>query len=265
MKVLLIGDVVGRQGRKAVQEVVPQLRQEFGCSFCIANGENMAGGMGLNESSCVELMNHGVDAITSGDHVWDQREFISQIAALSFVLRPANLPAGQPGRGHSLFKLPNCAPICVVNLLGQIFMRLPADNPFVVVNRILDEVQAETKSIFVDIHAEATSEKIALGRFLDGRVTAVFGTHTHVPTADETVLPGGTAYLTDLGMAGAAESVLGRAVEPVVQRFSTGLPARFDVADGEMLVSGAIVTFDPETGRASEITRVARRVRPRPR
>ncbi len=258
MKILLIGDIVGKQARKAVQDLAPKLRKEFNSGFCIANGENMAGGAGLSETGCLELKNRGVDVITSGDHVWDQKDFVTQITRLPFVLRPANLYQGQPGRGYGIFNIPIGGKICVINLMGRIFMKLEADCPFQAVDRILEEVQSQTKIIFVDMHAEATSESVAMGRHLDGRVTAVFGTHTHVPTADEQLYPGGAAYISDIGMVGGAESILGRAIEPVLCRFSTGLPARFNVVNDNIVVHGAVVEFDPESGRATHIERFAR-------
>ncbi len=258
MRVLIIGDIVGKFGRKAVQNLAASLRKEFNCCFCIANGENMTGGAGLSENGCLELKNRGVDVVTSGDHVWDQKDFIYQIKSLPFVLRPANLGEGQPGRGYGIFNVPIGGSICVINLLGQVFMRITADNPFRAVDRILDEVRHQTNVIFVDIHAEATSEKIAMGRYLEGRVTGVFGTHTHVPTADGKILPGGTAYVTDIGMVGGADSVLGRAIDPVLRRFSTGLPARFKVVDENIEVNGVVIEYDSQTGKALSIERFTR-------
>lgn len=257
MRVLLIGDIVGRDGRRAVKALVPELRREYGCCFCIANAENSAGGAGLR-AGCVTDIAEAVDVVTAGDHVWDQRDFLHEIRSLSNVVRPANVCPEQPGRGYQLVNIPIGGQICVITVLGRIFMNNMAQCPFAAVDRILKEVAGRTRTIFVDIHAEATSEKIAMGRYLDGRVTAVFGTHTHVQTADEQIFPGGTAHITDIGMVGAEESVLGREVAPVVHRFRTGMPARFKVAGGPMVLNGAVVTFDGETGRATAIERVRR-------
>lgn len=258
MRILLVGDIVGKGGRKAVRQLVPQLRRELQCSFCIANGENCAGGAGLTEKGVLELKDSGVDVVTSGDHVWDQRDFVGQIAGLPFALRPANVYKGQPGRGFNIFPIPIGGNICVINLMGRVFLKAQSDCPFVEADRILAQVESRTKTIFVDFHAEATSEKIAMGRFLDGRVTAVWGTHTHVQTADERVLPKGTAFLCDLGMVGARESILGRDINAVVTKFSTGMPSRFKVVETGIEFNGAVVDFDPETGLATGIERVVR-------
>lgn len=258
MKVMLIGDIVGKSGLRAVQELVPRLRQEFHCCFCIANGENMAGGAGLSGKGCHELKRRGVDVITGGDHMWDNKDFIREIQGFPYVLRPLNLMEGQPGKGAEVYTIPIGGSIAVVSLLGQVFMKVNCDNPFSAIERILDDLRKQTTTIFVDIHGEATSEKVAMGRYLDGRVTAVFGTHTHVPTADEKVLPNGTAYMTDLGMVGGEESILGRAVEPVVSFFSTGLPSRFNVVKDDVELNGAVVEYDQNTGCAISIERFRR-------
>jgi 2',3'-cyclic-nucleotide 2'-phosphodiesterase len=258
MKILLIGDVVGRGGREAVRKLVPELRREFGVSYCIANGENMAGGAGLTEKTCNELRDGGVDVVTSCDHVFDQQEFVEQIKRLPWALRPANLPASQPGRGYALYPLPIGGEILVINLMARVFMKTMADCPFVAADRILAEMAGRTNIIFVDFHGEATSEKIALGRYLDGRVTAVFGTHTHVQTADEQVFANGTAYLSDLGMVGARDSILGRDINAVIKRFATGMHARFTVVETGVTLHGAVVEFDRQTGRATGITRLQR-------
>ena len=258
MKALLIGDVVGKGGRDAVRALAPALRREFNCAFCIANAENCAGGAGLTEKAVLELMAGGVDVLTTGDHVWDQREFVTQIKHLPFVLRPANLPACQPGVGYGVFPIPLGGEAIVINLLLRVFMKMSSDCPFAAVDRILAEVGKRTPIVFVDVHGEATSEKIAMGRYLDGRATAVFGTHTHVETADEQVFPKGTAYITDVGMVGARESILGREIGAVLTKFTTGMHARFTVVEHGVTLHGAVVEFDRETGRASAITRVAR-------
>jgi len=257
MKLLFIGDIVGKGGREAVATLVPELRRELGCDFCVANAENAAGGGGLTRRCLADLDSAGVDVFTSGDHVWDQREFVGEIAQIANVLRPANVYPGQPGRGYGLFPAPGDLTVGVLCLLGRTFMNGLTDCPFQAADRIVAELQRVTPFIVVDIHAEATSEKIALGRFLDGRVSAVLGTHTHVPTADECVFPGGTAFQCDVGMVGSRESVLGRDLAPVLQRFSTGMPARFTVADHHTRLHATVVTLN-EHGRATAVERVVR-------
>ena len=258
MKILLIGDIVGKGGRRAVRQLVPEIREEYGCCFCIANGENAAGGSGLTSRCVEELKRTGVDVITSGDHIWSQKDFVKDIGNFPYVLRPANFNSLQPGKGFDCFESP-IGLICVVNLIGRVFIAHHVDNPFTVVDRILNEVQGHSKYIFVDFHGEATSEKIAMGRFLDGRVTAVFGTHTHVQTADERIFPKGTAFISDVGMVGGHESVIGRDIQGVINSFYTGMPSRFKVVEKDIMLNGAVVEVDPDTGNAKKITRVTRR------
>ena len=259
MKILMVGDIVGKGGRRAVNGLVPKLRAEFDCAFCVANGENMAGGSGLNQKCVGEISNCGVDVITTGDHVWDQREFVPGIAECFRVLRPANLPPMQPGRGWAVFKATDGSEVAVINLLGRVFMGgASTDCPFRTADAVLREIGGRTKLIIVDMHAEATSEKIAMARYLDGRVTAVLGTHTHVATADEQVLPGGTGLQCDVGMVGARESILGRAVEPVLKKFTTGMPAQFTVVDTGVRLHATVIEANPATGRAISLQRVAR-------
>ena len=256
MRVLFIGDIVGKGGRRAVRELTPVLREQHDVSFCIANGENMAGGGGMTRR-CVEgLRDSGVDVITGGDHMWDQPSWSGDIALYSHVLRPANLSPSQPGRGYGVFPLPDGGEIAVMCLLGRTFMNSLAQCPFQAAEAVLEEVSSRTPNVFVDFHAEATSETVAMGRHLDGRVTAVIGTHTHIPTADECVLPGGTAFQCDAGMVGSRESILGRAIEPVLHRFTTGMPARFKVVERAIRLQGTVVDVDPSTGRSLGITRV---------
>lgn len=258
MKILVIGDIVGRGGREAVAGLVPELRAEYGCSFCVANGENMAGGGGLTRKCLSELENCGVDVITTGDHVWDQKEFVEQVAGFPNVLRPANLPAQQPGRGYGIFTAADGVKVVVMSLLGRVFMPVYPNCPFAAAASILAETAAQARVVVVDMHAEATSEKTAMARFLDGRASAVIGTHTHVATADEQVLPGGTAFQCDVGMVGARESILGRAVEPVVRRFVTGMPGHFTVVETGIRLHAVVIEVDPVTGRARGIQRVSR-------
>ncbi|MBN2449129.1 MAG: YmdB family metallophosphoesterase [Lentisphaeria bacterium] len=257
MKILFVGDIVGQGGRRTVAEFVPRLREELGCEFCVANGENMAGGGGLTRRCLDELAGAGIDVFTAGDHVWDQREFANEIDKIPNVLRPANVFAGQPGRGFGVFPAANGLSVGVVSLLGRTFMNSLADCPFQAADRILADMARETPIIVIDFHAEATSEKTALGRYLDGRVSAVLGTHTHVPTADEEVFPGGTAFQCDVGMVGARRSILGRDVAPVLQRFSTGMPARFTVAGSTIRLCATVVTVGPD-GRATNVQRLVR-------
>ena len=258
MRILFIGDIVGHGGRKAVQALSAGLQAEYGCDFCIANGENMAGGNGMTKPLLSEFTPEMVDVFTSGDHTWDQREFPGQIDALPNVLRPANFHRSQPGRGWGLFTARNGVKVGVINLIGRVFIKLNTESPFDVADQAVEELSRETNVIFVDFHGEATSEKIALGYHLDGKVTAVIGTHTHVPTADFHILPNGTAFQCDAGMVGARNSVLGRDAAAVLENFRTGMPMRFGVCDSGVTLNGAVVTFDPETGRATEIIRVAR-------
>jgi metallophosphoesterase (TIGR00282 family) len=255
MKILCIGDVVGRPGREAIERLTGMLRQDYGIECCIANAENAAGGSGMTTRIAQDLLAAGVDAITLGDHAWKQRDVFEAFGAVSTLIRPANYPPGAPGRGFCLVELDGGLRVGVVVVVGRIFMD-PADCPFRAVDAAVAELKRKTPIIVVDMHAEATSEKVAMGRYLDGRVSVVFGTHTHVPTADETVLPGGTAYITDVGMTGPHDSVLGREVKPVLTKLTTGVPARFEVATGDVRLSGIVVTVDERSGRATAITRI---------
>lgn len=255
MKFLFIGDIVGEPGRAAVEGLCRLLCERHKLDYVIANGENIAGGNGLTLATARELLNAGVDIITSGDHVWDQKEFVADIAKEPRVLRPANYPTGVPGHGFTVWNRNGKPPIGVINLQGRTFMA-PLENPFTVADTLVTQLRQQTRVIVVDIHAEATSEKIALGRYLDGRVSAVIGTHTHVQTADEQIFPGGTAFLSDAGFTGSQESVLGREIEPIIRRFVTQMPQRFKLAQDRVVLHGAIVDVDDATGRARAITRV---------
>ncbi|MFA6930185.1 MAG: TIGR00282 family metallophosphoesterase [Lentisphaeria bacterium] len=257
MKILFIGDIVGKGGREAVQALVPGLRREYKCDFCIANAENIAGGNGLTRNCLQELQEGKVDVFTAGDHVWDQKEFVGEIKSLPNVLRPANFPAEQPGRGFGIFATAAGEKVGVISLIGRTFMAAGADCPFAAAEKIIPELRQETPIIVVDFHAEATSEKIAMGRFLDGQVSAVLGTHTHVPTADQQIFPGGTAFQCDVGMVGARESILGRALEPVLTRFRTGMPSRFTVVDKGIRLHAVVLTVEIN-GHAVGIERVMR-------
>lgn len=255
LKILFVGDVVGRPGREAFARLYPAIREREGIGFCVVNAENSAGGSGITAEAAEDLFRAGADVLTSGDHVWRNRKILEIIDRETRLLRPANYPPGAPGRGAGVFAGPGGVRIGVVNLLGRVFLR-PLDCPF---RRLEEEIrlfERSTRVILVDVHAEATSEKAALARYVDGRVSAVLGTHTHVPTADERILPGGTAFLTDVGMTGAPDSILGRKVEPVLRSFLTGLPAVFEIASAPVEVQGAIVEVDPESGRAVAIRRL---------
>ncbi|MGO9246095.1 MAG: TIGR00282 family metallophosphoesterase [Verrucomicrobiia bacterium] len=255
MKILFIGDVVGKPGRRAVATLVPRLREERDIDFVIANGENSAHGAGLTASTVDALLTSGVDVITSGDHVWDQKEVYEVIEREPRLLRPLNFPPSAPGKGSTVVRLDGLPPVGVLNLIGRVFMP-NTDCPFRAAEAEVARLLTQTKIIIVDLHAEATSEKIAMGRFLDGKVSAVIGTHTHVATADEHVLPKGTAYLSDAGMCGPHDSVLGRDVGAVLQRFLTQMPQKMEVAEGDVALCGAIIDVDETTGRARSIERI---------
>lgn len=252
MKILFVGDVVGRPGRNAVTALLPGLRKELGVDLAIVNGENAAGGAGLTAEIARELRDAGADVVTNGNHVWDQRQFMKDIDALDFCIRPVNLAPGNPGKGWTIVK-----DVLVVNALGRTFMT-PVDDPFRAVDAVLAEVGDRTPVKIVDWHAEATSEKIAIGWHLDGRVSAVVGSHTHVPTADARLLPKGTAHVTDTGMVGPRDSVLGVDPKIIVARFLDGMPRRFEVADGPVQFNSVLIDVDMTSGRARAIERVDR-------
>ena len=253
MKVLMIGDVVGSPGRNIFKREVPRLRRELGLAAVIVNAENAAAGSGITAALAKEFLEAGADAVTLGDHTWGQKEFPGQIGSVDRLVRPANYPSDCPGKGWTLVTLLTCQ-IAVVNVQGRVFMN-PVDCPFKTMDRILNEIPKNVP-VFVDFHAEATSEKITLGYYLDGRVTAVCGTHTHVQTSDTLVLPKGTAYLTDLGMTGPYVSSIGRDLKPVTRRFITGMPSRFEVADGPCVLEGVIIEFDPSAKKALSVETV---------
>jgi hypothetical protein len=264
VKLLFIGDIVGQPGRNAVKILLPKLREQHALDFVIANGENSAGGSGITPKTAGEIFAAGVDVITSGDHLWDQKEVMELLAGEKRFLRPLNYPAGTPGHGSGVFEVqrlkakgqsPNS--IAVLNVQGRTFMQPPLENPFTLALEEVKRLRERAKIIFVDFHAEATSEKIAFGRFLDGQVSAVVGTHTHVQTADEQILPHGTAYLTDAGFTGPHDGCLGREIEPVIKKFLTGMPQRFEVAKNRVLLHGAVIEIDEATGKALKIQRVA--------
>lgn len=255
MRILFVGDVVGKPGRRAVGQLLPRLRDELGVDLAVVNGENAAGGAGLTAEIARELRDAGADVVSNGNHVWDQRQFKDEIGLLDFAIRPVNLPPNNPGRGWIVVK-----GALVVNAIGRVFMG-SADDPFRAVDAVLDQLgESAPKVRILDWHAEATSEKLAMGWHLDGRFSAVLGTHTHVPTADARVLPGGTALVCDAGMVGPRDSILGMRTDIIVERFRTGMPVRFQVADGPVVFNSVLVDIDEQTGRARSIERVDREV-----
>lgn len=256
VKLLFIADIVGQPGRRAVKELLPQLRQQHGVRVVVANGENAAGGSGITVKTAEEIFAAGVDIITCGDHLWDQKEVMELLEAERRFVRPLNYPPGTPGHGSTIFEAPGLPAVAILNLQGRTFMP-PLENPFHAALAEVERLRRITRLIFVDFHAEATSEKIALARLLDGQVSAVVGTHTHVQTADEQVLPGGTAFLADGGFTGPHESVLGREIEPIIRRFMTSMPQKFEVAKERILLQGAVVEIEEQTGRAKAIQRVS--------
>jgi len=255
MKVLFIGDIVGKVGRNAVKASLPSLTDKYRIDMVIANGENIAGGFGLTESLVSELYAMGVHVITTGNHVWDKKDFVSYISKDNRVLRPANFAPGVPGYGSIIYTLPDGTKIGVLNLSGRVFMA-NMDCPFRKAQSEIEALATETRVIIIDLHAEATSEKIAFSYFVDGKVSAVIGTHTHVQTADEKILQNGTAYITDVGMTGPAHSVIGIDVDQIIRRFLTGMPDRFETAQGKGILSAVAVDINVETGKAAEIQRI---------
>jgi len=256
LKVLFLGDIVGKPGRTAVRHFVPILRERHGLELCVGNSENSAGGAGITPESADDLLEAGLDLLTGGNHTWSRREILPYLdRSGSRQLRPANYPDGAPGRGHGVVTSPGGRKLGVVNLEGRVFMK-PLDCPFRAAERLVEALREETRCILVDMHCEATSEKNAMGHFLDGRVSAVLGTHTHVQTADERVLRGGTAYQTDVGMCGPWDSVIGLRKESAIERFLTARHTPFETAQGEAVLQGAIVDIDDQTGRARSILRI---------
>jgi len=255
LTVLFLGDVVGEPGRNAVIARLPELKARHTVDFIIVNGENAAGGRGITAKITIDLLRAGASVITSGDHIWDQKEIVPFLTLEPRLLRPLNYPEGAPGNGSIVLETVK-GKVGVINLQARTFMQPILENPFRTVDTVVTKMREETLNIIVDAHGETTSEKIALGRFLDGRVSAVIGTHTHVQTADEQIFPGGTAFLCDAGMCGPVNSILGRAIEPILNRFISNLPSSFPVAAGEVRLRGALIEIDETTGRTVRITRV---------
>jgi 2',3'-cyclic-nucleotide 2'-phosphodiesterase len=255
MRILFIGDIVGKPGRRALQELLERVIAENGIAFTIANGENAAGGMGITPDIAMEILSQEVDVLTSGNHIWTKKEIIPFLGQDKRLLRPANYPSDVPGRGAGIFEAKDGTRVGVVNLEGRVFMR-NLECPFRVGEREVTAAKEDASIVIVDFHAEATSEKVALGRYLDGKATAILGTHTHVQTSDERVLNLGTAYITDVGMTGPLASVIGVREKIAFQRFLTQIPWKFDVAVEEIELQGVVIDADPETGKATGIRRL---------
>lgn len=253
MKVAFFGDVVGKIGRTALEAGIDKVRAE-GADFIIVNGENAAGGIGITPETAKQIKDLGAHVITTGNHVWSKREMAEKISEMDGIIRPANYPPGVPGRGYVVVRS-NSYALAVVNLQGRVFMG-GNDCPFRKADEIIGSISSEADAILVDFHAEATSEKVALGLYLDGRAGAVVGTHTHIQTADERVLPNGTAYITDVGMCGPLDSVIGMASETVIPRFLNGMPTKFEVGNGSPMINGVVIEIDHSTGRARSIDRI---------
>ena len=254
IRLLFLGDIVGEPGRTAAKKVVASMLAENAVDFIVVNGENAAHGRGITAKIAIDLLRAGVAVITTGDHVWDQKETAAYIATEPRVLRPVNYPLGAPGQGSIVLETAK-GPIAVMNVQCRTFMNQQLDNPFTCAMAEVERLRAETPVIFVDVHGETTSEKTAVARHLDGKVSAVVGTHTHVQTADERLLPGGTAFLCDAGMCGPLDSILGRRADAVVKKFLDALPSQFPIAGGPVQVCGALIEIDPSTGLASSISR----------
>lgn len=263
LKLLFLGDIVGEPGRRAVFEMLPSLREELAVDFVVANGENAAGGRGITRKIAIDLMRAGVAVITMGDHVWDQKETPSFIETEPRLLRPVNYPKGAPGAGSIVLETAK-GKVGVVNVQGRTFMLPILENPFLTIDEEIRRIREETSVIFVDVHSETTSEKIAMGRHLDGRVSAVVGTHTHVQTADERIFPGGTAFICDAGMCGPVDSILGRDIGAILSRFQSNMPVQFPIAKGPVALNGVVIDIDEGTGRAVGIQRLVRAYEPKP-
>jgi metallophosphoesterase (TIGR00282 family) len=258
MRILILGDIISKSGRRALKEALPALRERSGAELVIGNVENAAGLFGITEKVIEAIKTAGVDVLTSGNHVWDKREGFPLLEMRDDLLRPANYPDGVPGRGSLVWNVSG-VDVCIINIQGRTFM-MPIDCPFRRVSRILAELPPSVKVVIVDFHAEATSEKLAMGFFLDGRVSVLVGTHTHVQTADERILPDGTGYITDVGMVGPRDSIIGVKKEQVIDRFLYGIPQRLQVESGTALLNAVIVDVDEETGRARSIERISEEI-----
>lgn len=258
MKIFCIGDIVGRAGRDAITNLLPALKTEFGLDLVIANAENAAGGSGVTPKIANQLFRAGCDVLTLGDHVWDRPELAEYLKETPAIIRPANFPEGAPGQGWTVVETAQGVKVGVINLLGRVFMRYNVDCPFRYLQRLTADIKQKTPVMILDFHAETTSEKVAMGFFIDGQISAVVGTHTHIQTADEKILPRGTAYITDLGMTGPYDSVIGQNKEKIIKRFLTSLPERFEVARDNCWLHGVVIDVDERTGKAVKIERIQR-------
>lgn len=258
MNILCIGDIVGRPGREHFEKVIKPLKEELAADVVVVNAENASGGAGIIPRVADQLFASGVDVITLGDHTWDRREIYPYLDEHPRILRPANFPEGSPGKGFCVVKSAKGIKFAVISLLGRVFMRYNVACPFKMFDDLVCSVKKETPIIIVDIHAETTSEKVAFGHYADGRASIVFGTHTHIQTADEQILEGKTAYITDLGMSGPYNSVIGQNKENIIQRFLTSMPQKFEVAKENVALSGVLVSVDEKSGKAKSIVRVKR-------
>jgi metallophosphoesterase (TIGR00282 family) len=256
VRILALGDIVGRPGRQVVHAKLPGIVRESKVDLVIANGENIAGGSGITQNLFHKLRSYGVDVITLGDHVYRKLDIVPTLQASERIIRPANLASEAAGKGSTIVTTNSGVQVCVLSVLGRIYMNLPADDPFAAADRVLERLPRTVKVCVADVHAEASSEKVALGHWLDGRVSFIFGTHTHIPTADAKILPGGSAYISDLGMCGPYDSVLGRRKDRVMKYMTTNMPHSFDVATADVRLCGAIAEIDETTGRATSIERV---------
>ncbi|MDD3925616.1 MAG: TIGR00282 family metallophosphoesterase [bacterium] len=256
MRILMVGDIVGKPGRACLRELLPHIKAEYHVDFTVVNGENAAAGFGLNAQMAEQIRLAGADVVTTGNHIWDRREMVSEIDSLDYVLRPANYPPGTPGRSLTVIDMYGCK-IAVVSLMGRIFMD-PLDDPFRTMDGLVASLAGVTPNILVDFHAEATSEKQALAWYLDGRVSAVVGTHTHTQTADERVLPQGTAMISDIGMVGPRDSILGVEVALILRKFTTQMPVKFEVGNPPVIFNAVLIDIDETTGKSRSIVRINR-------
>lgn len=254
MKILAVGDIVGESGVRKLKEELPRIKKEKNIDFVITNGENSAGGMGLTERNFKDIMEAGTNVVTMGNHTWGKKDIFKFIDDPN-LLRPANYPKGVVGKGLGIYECKG-KKIAVMNFLGRVDLNILTENPFVLAKEMVEEIQGKVDMIFIDFHAEATAEKIAMGRFLDGKITALFGTHTHVQTADEQILPNGTAYITDLGMTGPKESVIGMNIQASLKRFETTLPEKYKLAEGACILNAVVFEIDDETNKAISIERI---------
>lgn len=255
MKILAVGDIVGESGVEKLKSILPKIKEEENIDFVITNGENSAGGMGITEKNFNEILKSGTNVVTMGNHTWGKREIFNFIDHPQ-IIRPANYPKGVPGKGYGIYECKG-KKIAVINVMGRVDINILTENPFITTKEIIEKIEEEVEMIFIDFHAEATAEKIALGYYLDGKVTGIFGTHTHVATADETILPGGTGYITDIGMTGPINSVIGMDITASVKRLETSLPEKYKLAEGECKFNGVIFETSNQDNKVISIKRIS--------